>query len=145
MDILYKWKASKRNNLTVLMQCYILATWSDNRKSPIEQISEKQMWIPTPKSWLPDSRMRNLLLQHKSKLIKTMKVMGINFYKTFVTLWVKLKIILPGKSEQSWLLSTWSNTSRNNPGCYCHGMQSFGYLDGHQLPIKSRNDVPRKL
>lgn len=41
------------------------------------------------------------------------------------------------------IFSTWSNPSRINPDCYCHGMQPFGYLSGQQLPMKSRNDVPK--
>lgn len=103
------------------------------------------MWILTPKSWLLVSGMRNFLLWHKSNLIKTTKVTDINFYYTFVTLWVKPKIILPGKSEHIFhtfpIFSTWSNPPRINPDCYCHGMQPFGYLAGQQLPIKSRIDV----
>lgn len=85
-------KKNQQKKQPYLMQCYILDAWSDNRKSPLEQISKKQMWIPIPKSWLPDSGMRNLLLQHKSNLIKTMKVMDINFYNTFITLWLNSKL-----------------------------------------------------
>lgn len=91
--------------------------------------------------------MRNFLLWHKSNLIKTIKVTDINFYYTFVTLWIKPKIILSGKSEHIFhifpIFSTWSNPSRINPDCYCQGMQLFGYLAGQQLPIKSRNYVPK--
>lgn len=92
-----------------------------------------------------DSGMRNLLFWHKSNLIKTMRIMDINLHNSFLTLWIKSRIILPDKFEQSFLVSTKSNPPRINPSCYCYGAQLFVHLVGHQSPVKTSNYVPRKL
>lgn len=86
MDIYFiKIKPQKKKRIKTqifLMQCYILHVLSNNRKYPLERVSDKQRWIFSTKSWFLElnSGMRNLLFWHKSDLIKTTRIMDINFY-----------------------------------------------------------------
>lgn len=70
-----------------------------------------------------------------------MRIMDINSYNSFLTLWIKSRIILADKFEQSFLVPTSSNPPRINPSRYFYGVQLFAHFIGHQFPVKTSNYV----